>query len=70
VLDVRRFENPFHGFGEDEEGDEEEKESVDKTRDNLCSHITVRKRFASLPPGDDGGGKTGEQSRAVEKHME
>lgn len=70
MFDVRRFENPFHGFGENEEGDEEEEESVDKTRDNFRPDVAVRKRLARLPSGNDGGCETGEERGAIEEHME
>jgi hypothetical protein len=52
MFHVRWFKYSLHCFGKDEEGNEEEEETVDETRDNLSSDITVGKRFVRFPSGE------------------
>ena len=49
VLDVRRLKYSLHGFREDEEGDEEKKETVNETGDNLSTHVPIGKGFGGFP---------------------
>ena len=39
VLDLWRLNQPLHGLGEDEEGDEQQKEAVDEAGKYFCSLV-------------------------------
>lgn len=70
VVNVRRLQSSLDSFRENEEGCEDEEESIDKASQNLCSDITVREAVIGSPPGDDGGCQTSQQSGAVKEHVE
>lgn len=70
VVNVWRLQSSLDSFREDEEGCEDEEESVDEAGQNLCSDITVGEAVVGSPPGDDGGCQTCQQSGAVKEHVE
>ena len=46
-----RFYEPLDGFAEYEEGDEQKEESVNKTRQDFCAHISITVFVVSAPLG-------------------
>lgn len=59
VLDLGRLYRPFHGFLEhDEEGDEEQEQAVDETREDLDSDVAVGVALVGAPFRDDRGGQS------------
>lgn len=49
MLHFRRFQNSFHSFGEDEERNEKEEESVHKSGQYFSSHVAVAKFVIRSP---------------------
>lgn len=65
-----RFDEPFDGLGQDEEGDEQQEQTVDEAGQHFGADVAVGEALVRLPLGDDGGGQASQQTRAVEEHVE
>jgi len=70
VLDLRRLNESLHALRQDEEGYEQQEKAVDKACQHLSSHIAVRELVVGLPLGDNRGGQSRQEARAVEEHVE
>jgi len=70
VLDLRRLNESLHALRQDEEGYEQQEQTVDKAGQHLGSHIAVGELVVGFPLGDNRGGQPRQESRAVEEHVE
>lgn len=64
------FDGALNRLGHDEEADEQQEQAIDKAGQDLGPNVAVGEALVGLPFGDNGRGQTGQESRAVEEHVE
>merc|ERR1712142_110518 len=70
VVNMHWLNQTLDSFGEDEKSDKDEKNGVNEPGEGVGADISVRVTIIRTPPCDDGGDKTEQQRRTVEKHVE
>lgn len=65
-VDLRRLEESTDGFVEDEESHDDQKQTVDKTRQHFYATVAVREHARGFPSSHQCGIEADDQRRAIE----